>query len=83
MADKWIVWGHILRTAGKYKSARHKFEKALKYDPTNQAAKYELKIVENLIYFDKMLPTDATLRMRQPGLDMSTAGQNTNWCNLF
>jgi Tfp pilus assembly protein PilF len=62
-----------LRTAGKYKSARHKFEKALKIDENNSTAKYELKIVENLIYFDKMLPTDATLRMRQPGQDNSSA----------
>ena len=24
-ADNWVVWGHILRTAGKYTSAKHKF----------------------------------------------------------
>lgn len=32
-ADNWIVWGLILRTAGQYKSAKHKFRKALKIDP--------------------------------------------------
>ena len=63
-----------MRTAGKYKSARHKFEKALKIDKDNKTAKYELKIVENLIYFDKMLPTDATLRMRQPNQEASNSG---------
>lgn len=24
-ADNWVVWGLILRTAGKYTSAQHKF----------------------------------------------------------
>lgn len=68
-ADNWVVWGHILRTAGKYNSAKHKFQRALKIDPNNRTAKSELQIVENLIHFDKMLPTDATLKMRTRASD--------------
>jgi Tfp pilus assembly protein PilF len=51
-ADNWVVWGHILRTAGKYNSAKHKFQRALKIDPTNKVAKSEMHVVENLIHFD-------------------------------
>jgi hypothetical protein len=58
------VWGHILRTAGKYTSAKHKFERALKLDSENRTAKSEMEVVENLIYFDEVLPTDAILKMR-------------------
>jgi len=63
-ADNWVVWGLILRTAGKYKSAEHKFRKALEMDPANETAKYELAIVKSLIHYDKILPTDATLNMK-------------------
>ena len=44
-AECWIVWGLILRNAGKYKSAKHKFEKALKLSPTNETARQELTLV--------------------------------------
>ena len=54
-----MVWGLILRSAGKYKSAKHKFQKALKIDSEHETAKQELLLVENLIHFDKLLPTDA------------------------
>ena len=64
-ADNWVVWGLILRTAEKYKSAEHKFKKALKFDPNHETAKYELKIVSSLIHFDKMLPSDVTLKIPQ------------------
>jgi len=37
-ADNWVVWGLILRTAGKYVSARHKFMRALKIDSDNTTA---------------------------------------------
>ena len=64
-ADNWVVWGLILRSAGKYKSAKHKFQKALKIDSDHETAKQELTLVENLIHFDTLLPTDAQLRMSQ------------------
>ena len=64
-ADNWVVWGLILRSAGKYKSAKHKFEKAIKLDSMHETAKQELLLVENLIHFDNLLPTDAQLRMSQ------------------
>ena len=37
--DNWIIWGLILRTVGNYKSAQHKFKKALKIDKDNETAK--------------------------------------------
>ena len=63
-ADNWIVWGLILRSAGKYKSAKHKFEKALKLSPNNETAKQELDLVSNLMHFDNLLPTDSMLRLK-------------------
>ena len=36
--DNWVVWGLIMRTVGNYQSAKHKFEKARKLDPTNETA---------------------------------------------
>ena len=54
----WVVWGLILRSAGKYRSARHKFEKALKLNSRNETAKSELDLVKNLMHFDELLPTD-------------------------
>jgi tetratricopeptide (TPR) repeat protein len=65
IAENWVVWGLILRTAGKFQSAKHKFEKALRLDPNNLAAQHELELVDSLIYFDKTLPTDATLKIDQ------------------
>lgn len=35
-ADNYIVWGLILRTAGKYSSAKFKYEQALKLEPNNK-----------------------------------------------
>ena len=57
-SETWIVWGLILRSAGKYQSSKHKFEKALKLNPRNETAKSELDLVKNLMHFDKLLPTD-------------------------
>lgn len=65
IAENWVVWGLILRTAGKFQSAKHKFERALRLDPNNLAAQHELELVDSLIYFDKALPTDATLKIDQ------------------
>jgi len=48
-----------LRSAGKYKSAKHKFEKAIKLNSKNETAKMELDLVKNLMHFDELLPTDA------------------------
>lgn len=55
----------ILRSAGKYKSAKHKFEKAIKLNPKNETAKQELSLVNNLMHFDELLPTDAQLKLSQ------------------
>ena len=62
-SQNWVVWGLILRSAGKYNSAKHKFEKALKLNPHNETAKAELTLVENLMHFDQLLPTDATVKL--------------------
>ena len=48
-ADNWIVWGLIMRTAGNYKSALHKFKEALKLEPENKAAKFELEMLHRII----------------------------------
>ena len=64
-AECWIVWGLILRSAGKYKSAKHKFEKALRINARNVTAKAELDLVNNLIHFDKILPNDCHLKLSQ------------------
>jgi len=40
-ADNWLVWGLIMRTVGNYISAKHKFERALKLDPNNEAVLLE------------------------------------------
>jgi cytochrome c-type biogenesis protein CcmH/NrfG len=37
-ADNWIIWGVILRYHGNYKSAKHKFKKALKLAEDNKTA---------------------------------------------
>ena len=44
-ADNWVVWGLIMRTVGNYSSAKHKFDKAVKLDPLNETALFELDIV--------------------------------------
>jgi cytochrome c-type biogenesis protein CcmH/NrfG len=38
-ADNWIMWGVILRYHGNYKSARHKFLKALRINAENETAR--------------------------------------------
>ena len=64
-SECWIVWGLILRSAGKYRSAKHKFEKALKLNSKNETAKSELDLVKNLMHFDELLPTDCQLKLSQ------------------
>lgn len=63
LAENWIVWGLILRTAGKYRSAQHKYERALKLDPKNSTALYEMDLVTQMIHFDNLLSTTATLEI--------------------
>ncbi len=58
-SDNWIIWGLILRYHGNYRSAKHKFLKAIKCDPTNHTAKQELAMVEKIIELDSKIPMDA------------------------
>ena len=57
-ADNWVVWGLIMRTVGNYQSAKHKFQKALKLDPRNETAIFELGIVNRIIELDEQIPLD-------------------------
>ena len=43
--DNWIVWGLIMRTVGSYPAAKHKFDQALKLDPDNQSAQFEMRML--------------------------------------
>jgi len=58
-ADNWVVWGLIMRTVGNYQSAKHKLVKALKLDPENEAAQFELEIVTRIIELDEAIPLDS------------------------
>ena len=57
-ADNWIVWGLILRTVGSYASAQHKYEQALRLDPENETAQFELDILLKIIALDKQISID-------------------------
>lgn len=57
-ADNWIVWGLILRTAGNYSSALHKFEQSLKLDPGNETAKFEMDILKKIMELDSQISLD-------------------------
>ena len=48
-----------MRTVGNYTSARHKFERALKLDSKNSAAKFELEILEEIVALDKAIDDDS------------------------
>ena len=61
----WIVWGLILRSAGKYRSAKHKFARALKIDPENDTAAQEYELIQSLIHFDQILPSDSNIKLSQ------------------
>lgn len=56
--DNWITWGLIMRKVGNYKIAQHKFKKALKLDPDNETAKYELELLERIIELDSQITLD-------------------------
>ena len=53
----------ILKYHGNYKSAKHKFVKAIKVDNDNATAKHELKMVERIIQLDSEIPIDAVPNM--------------------
>ena len=57
--DNWIVWGLILRYHGNYRSARHKFLKAIKCDPNSNTAQQELAMIDRIIDLDSKIPMDA------------------------
>ena len=57
-ADNWIVWGLILRTVGVNDSARHKYETALKIDPGNETAIFELDILSKIEALDSTIDSD-------------------------
>lgn len=47
-------------------------------DSNNLAARQELDLVLSLIYFDKLLPTDATLRIDASGLFQDRKNSSTD-----
>jgi len=53
--DNWIVWGLVMRTVGSYQSAKHKFTIALKLDPENETAKYEMELLTKIIELDSQI----------------------------
>lgn len=57
-ADNWVVWGLIMRTVGNYVSAKHKFERALKLDPENDTAKFEMQILTAVMNMDELISLD-------------------------
>lgn len=56
---------------GNYWSAQHKFQKALKLDPINETAQFELDIVERIIELDQQIPLDSVPSIRK---NMNTGG---------
>lgn len=50
--ENWITWGLIMRKVGNYKIAKHKFEMALKLDPENETALYELSLLKTIMELD-------------------------------
>lgn len=57
-ADNWIVWGLILRTAGNYQSAKHKFDQALKLEPDNETAMFEMDLLHKIMELDDQISID-------------------------
>ena len=64
-ADNWVVWGLIMRTVGNYQSARQKFQKALKLDPNNETAQFELDIVDKIIELDHQIPLESVPSLKK------------------
>ena len=60
-----MVWGLILRTVGSYTSAKHKFEQALKLEPYNEAALFEMGILLKIMDLDEMISLDQVPAIKQ------------------
>ena len=54
-ADNWIVWGLIMRTVGNYESAKHKFDRALMLEPSNESALFEHNVLRAIMNIDKQI----------------------------
>ena len=63
--ENWIVWGVILKTVGNYKSAKNKYEQALKIDPTNETAQEELEMIDEIIELDGQLTLDQAAGLKR------------------
>ena len=50
--DNYITWGLIMRTVGKYPMAMHKFNEALKLEPTNKTAALEIDLLKRIMILD-------------------------------
>ena len=64
-ADNWIVWGLILRTVGSYAAAKHKFQQSLRLDPMNEAALFEMNMLERILELDSQISLDQVPAMRR------------------
>lgn len=47
-----------MRTVGNYVSAKHKFERALKLDPDNETAMFELEVLAAIMNLDDRVRLD-------------------------
>lgn len=50
--DNYITWGLIMRTVGKYPMAMHKFNEALKLEPSNKTAVLEIDLLKRIMILD-------------------------------
>ena len=64
-ADNWITWGLILRKVGSYKLAQLKFEQALKVEPDNETAKFELNLLEKIMELDSQITLEQMVNLKQ------------------
>lgn len=52
------MWGLILRTAGNYAAAKHKFDQALKLEPENETALFEMDLLNKIMELDDQISID-------------------------
>ena len=64
-ADNWIIWGLIMRTVGSYSQAKHKFEQALRLQPHNETAKFEMDILRKILELDAQISLDQVATIRK------------------
>ena len=57
-------------------SAKHKFGKALRLDPHNETALFELDIVNRIIELDDQIPLDSVPSMKRPPNRANGANDN-------